>query len=129
MALSIAAITALIDIEASRLAPFDDPIARIRRAVLLHARNVLAQRGFPTDPSEQRELSIVPLVFQEALYDDIDWYERRAPLGRLATYFVIDFAIQSGGRERAEVTDETFGAYVAASNAACEYRKRAAGGA
>ncbi len=83
MALSADDLISLINEEVSRLTPVDNAVAGARHSALLHLREVLQRTGFPTDRDQRRELSLVPLVFQEANYDDIDWTDRAAPLGHL----------------------------------------------
>ncbi len=98
------------------------PVATARRRALLHLRDVLQTTGFPTERDQRRELSLVPLVFQEANYDGIDWTDRAAPLGHLSDILAIDVAVQRGGRERHELTDAEYGEYVDMSLAAIEDR-------
>ena len=74
------------------------------------------------DPALRDRLK-VPSVFQEANYDDIDWTDSTAPLGHLAAIFAIDIAVQSGGRERHELTDAEYNEYVHMSLAAIDYRE------
>ena len=102
----------------------DAPVAAARHSALLHLRDVLRRTGFPTDRDQRRELSLVPLVFQEANYDDIDWTDRAAPLRHLSGVFTIDIAVQSGGRERHELTNAEYNEYVDISFAAIDYRKK-----
>ena len=99
-----------------------DAVAVARHGALLHVRDVLRRTGFPTDRDRRLELSLVPFVFQEANYDDIDWTGRAAPLGHLSGIFAIDVAVQSDGRERHELTDAEYNEYVQISFAAIDYR-------
>ncbi len=112
----------LIDEETSRWARAGNTVAAARHSALLHLHDVLRRTGFPTDRHQQRELSLVPFVFQEANYDDIDWTDRAAPLGHLSSIFAIDVAAQSDGRERHELTDAEYNEYVDISFAAIDYR-------
>ncbi len=114
----------LIDEEVSRWTRVGDGVAVARHSELLHLRDVLQRTGFPTDRKQRRELSLVPFVFQEANYDDIDWTDRAAPLGHLSAIFEIDVAVQSDGRERHELTDAEYNAYVDGSFAAIDYRTK-----
>ena len=123
MALSADDLISLINEEVSRLTPVDNAVAGARHSALLHLREVLQRTGFPTDRDQRRELSLVPLVFQEANYDDIDWTDRVAPLGQLSGIFAIDIAVQSNGRERHELTDGEYDNYVHISFAAIDCRK------
>jgi len=113
-----------INEEVSRLTPVGNAVAGARHSALLHLRDVLRRTGFPTDNKQRRELSLVPLVFQEANYDDIDWTDRAAPLGHLSGIFAIDVAVQSDGRERHELTDAEYNEYVDGSFAAIDYRTK-----
>lgn len=123
MPLSADDLTALIDEEALRLSPVGNVVSVARHSMLLRVRDVLQRTGFPTDRDQRRELSLVPFVFQEANYDDVDWTDRAAPLGHLSGIFAIDVAVQSGGRERHELTDAEYGEYVDAGFAAIDYRQ------
>jgi hypothetical protein len=121
MPLSVDDLIPLIDRDISRWAA-GGPVAMARRRALLHLRDVLQRTGFPTERNQRRALSLVPLVFQEANYDDIAWTDRAAPLGHLSDIFAIDIAVQSSGRERHELTDAEYHEYVDMSLAAIEYR-------
>ena len=66
----------------------------------------------------------MPFVFREANYDDINWTDRTAPLGHLSGLFAIDVAVQSGGRERYDLTDREYNEYVRGSFAAIDYRQK-----
>ena len=112
----------LIDEEVSRWTRVGNTVAAARHGALLHVRDVLQRTGLPTDRKQRRELSLVPFVFQEANYDDIDWTDRAAPLGHLSGIFAIDVAVQSDGRERHELTDAEYDDYVHMSFAAIDYR-------
>ncbi len=122
MPLSADDLIARIDEEVSRWTSVGDTVAVARHGALLHVRDVLRRTGFPSDRNQRRELSLAPLVFQEANHDDIDWTDRTAPLGHLSGIFAIDVAIQSGGRERHELTDAEYNEYVETSFAAIDYR-------
>ncbi len=122
MPLSADDLISLIGEEVSRWTRVGDGVAAARHSALLHLRDVLRRTGFPTDRDQRRELSLVPFVFQEANYDDIDWTDRAAPLGHLSGIFAIDGAAQSDGRERHELTDAEYNDYVDISFAAIDYR-------
>ena len=121
MPLSADDLISLIDEEVSRWTPVDNAVAAARHGALLYLRDVLQRTGLPTDRKQRRELSLVPFVFQEANYDDIDWTDRVAPLGHLSGIFAIDVAVQSDGRERHELTDAEYNDYVHRSFAAIDY--------
>ena len=122
MPLSADDLISLINEEVSRWTRVGNTVAAARHSALLHLRDVLRRTGFPTDRDQRRELSLVPFVFQEANYDDIDWTDRAAPLGHLSGIFAIDVAAQSDGRERHELTDAEYNEYVDISFAAIDYR-------
>jgi len=117
-------VIALIKQEASRLPPDDDSVASMRHWALLNALAVLGETGFPTDRELQLDTSLVPFIFQEANYDDIDWTSRLAPLHHLSEMFLIDIAVQTGGRERHELDDKEYKDYVSKSNAAIRFRMK-----
>jgi hypothetical protein len=112
-----------INEEVSRWTSVGDTVAAARHSELLHLRDVLRRTGFPTNRDQRLDLSLVPLVFQEANYDDIDWTDRAAPLGHLSGILAIDVAVQFDGRDRHELTDAEYNEYVRTSFAAIEYRK------
>ncbi len=122
MPLSVDDWISLIDEKVSQWTPVDNAVAAARHGALLHVRDVLQRTGLPTDRKQRRELSLVPFVFQEANYDDIDWTDRVAPLEQLSGIFAIDVAVQSDGRERHELTDAEYNDYVHMSFAAIDYR-------
>ena len=49
-------------------------------------------QGFPADVDAKCRLSVLPLIFQEANYDDLDWSEKDSDLGHLSDMIRIDFA-------------------------------------
>ena len=49
-------------------------------------------------------LSLVPFLFQEANYDDIDWSRKDSDLGHLEAFFELDLLVQFAGRERSDIT-------------------------
>jgi hypothetical protein len=122
MPLSTEDLISRIDIEAARLTVDDDAVSEVRRAALLYLRDVLEKTGFPTDRKQRCNLSLVPYIFQEANYDDIDWTDRTASLGHLSGIFAIDLAFQSEGRERHELTDAEYNEYIHTSFAAIDNR-------
>ncbi len=122
MPLSVGDLISRIDEEVSRWTRVGDAVAVARHSALLRLRDVLQSTGLPTDRQQRCELSLVPFVFQEANYDDIDWTDRAAPLGHLSGIFAIDVAVQSDGRERHELTDAEYNDYVDKSFDAIDYR-------
>ena len=122
MALSADDLVSRINEELSRRTRDGGSVAAARHSALLHLRDVLQSTGFPTDRNQRCELSLLPVVFQEANYDDIDWTDRAAPLGHLSPFIAIDVAVQCNGRERHELTDGEYDEYVEISFAAIDYR-------
>ena len=88
-----------------------DPLGAARVRQLKNIRSSVADHGFPPNQEENCKLSIVPLVFQEANYDDLDWSDQNADLGHLTDYFAIDLYLYSGGRTRDELSDTEFRNY------------------
>ena len=114
----------LIEQEISRLLPEDDSVAAVRQEALRHVLMVLRESGFPKDKKQRLDVSLVPFVFQEANYDDIDWTNRQASLHHLSGILSIDIMVQMGGRERHELNDDDYQDYVAISFAAIRGRSR-----
>jgi hypothetical protein len=124
MPLSADDLISLINDEVSQWTRVGDGVAVARHYALTDLRDALQKMGFPADRHQQHELSLVPFVFQEANYDDIDWTDRVAPLEHLSGIFAIDVAAQSGGRERHELTDKEYNEYVHISFAAIDFRSK-----
>ena len=114
----------LIKKEVSYLSADGNSVAAIRHRALLHALKAVEETGFPTNRDLRLDLSLVPFVFQEANYDDINWTDRQAPLHHLSEMFSIDVAVQMGGRERHEMNDAEYKDYVDTSFAAIDYRTK-----
>lgn len=104
--------------------PVADPVgaARQRRAIAI--ADALEARGFPRLDAEKAELSLVPLLFQEANYDDIGWMNQRDDMRQLAPLFELDHLVQSGGVERRDASPEAFAAYVKSAFAAIDRQRR-----
>ncbi len=113
-----------IDEEASLWAGREDAWSRTRHGSLVYLLGLLRSEGFPADSDQRRELSLIPLVFQEANYDDIEWTDRTAPHGHLAGILAVDLAIQTAGRSRDGLTDAEYDEYVRVGLAAIDRRKR-----
>ena len=122
MPLSADDLISRIDEEAPRWMRVDDVVAMARHDALVHLRDFLQKTGLPTEHDQRRELSLVPLLFQEANYDDLDWTNRTAALGHLSALFDLDVAVQSDGRLRHELTDAEYDVYVHGSFAAIDDR-------
>jgi hypothetical protein len=104
------------------LAP--DPFARARQAQPAIIADALEHSGFPVTATGKAKLSLVPLLFQEANYDDIAWMRQRDGLRQLSRNFALDCLVQSGGQERPEASAAEFAAYVEAARGAIHRRKR-----
>ena len=102
----------------------EDRVATLRRDFLNNLRDELRKSGFPREPSQRRDLSLVPFFFQEANYDEIDWTSRDSPLGGLAGIFAIDVAVQTGGRRRQELTQDDYNVYVEIGFSAIDSRTK-----
>ncbi len=71
--------------------------------------------GFPKDLSAKRKLCLIPLLFQEANYDNLDWTSRSGSLEQLTDFFELDCMFQNDGKKRSELNCETFKAYIDSS--------------
>ena len=75
----------------------------------------LGTRGFPSTEDEKMSLSLVPFIFQEANWDDIDWSRKDSDLGHLEAFFELDLLVQFAGRERSDITAGDYARYHALS--------------
>lgn len=96
--------------------------ARQRRAG--EVADALAAKGFPETDAERAARSLVPLLFQEADYDDVDWTSQAADLRQLQGSFELDHLAQSGGLTRKEASAAAFADYIKASFRAIEAQRR-----
>ena len=71
----------------------------------------LAIDGFPSTEDEKISLSLVPFIFQEANYDEIDWSQKDSDLFHLRRFFELDLLVHFAGRERSEITDNDYAQY------------------
>ena len=99
-------------------------LSEFRYRALERAQQYLHANGWPETREDRFALSLVPLIFQEANYDDIDWGDQGASLGRLEWMFSIDVLVQSKGRARAELNEDEFSEYIELSMAAIDSRRR-----
>jgi len=97
-----------------------NPVSKIRQSKLEYVAAQLTAKGFPRSREEKLALSLVPLVFQEANYDEIDWTLKDADLSHLEHIFNIDVQLQNEGKTRNELRDEEFDEYVRLSFAAID---------
>ena len=123
MALSVDQVIALVDRELTNWPNSDqDRISAVRRNGLVRVRDALRNDGFPVDTESKWALSLIPLVFQEANHDGIDWTERNSPLEHLEDLITIDVLVQCCGRTRAELSEDEYLHYVDSSLKAIDYR-------
>jgi len=101
-----------------------DSIKGFRYRALEHMRDFLTAHGWPESREDRLALSLVPLVFQEANYDAIEWTVQVAPLRDLELLFCIDVLVQSKGRTRVELSNDEFSKYIQLSFAAIDSRSR-----
>lgn len=87
-------------------------IARARIFMVVRIQTYLEFIGFPQNDAARRMLSLIPLLFQEANYDNIDWGDKNASLEQLTDFFELDCMFQNEGKHRAELDDEKFKAYI-----------------
>ena len=101
----------------------DDPMAMIRRAALLHLRELIGKNGFHLSENQKREGCLMPALFQELNYDDCDWSDRTADLGPLQEMVEIDVLAWSGGLRRCDLTDSQYKKYWRHCLGAIDYRQ------
>ena len=106
------------------------PIARVRWDAVLAIRDALKSGGYPGSECDQLKLSLVPFVFQEANYDNIDW-GARDPIGhhQLRELLQLDFLTQMAGQRREEASDSEIETYRRRSLQAIRWRLERYGGA
>ncbi|MEX2091633.1 MAG: hypothetical protein WD971_03100 [Pirellulales bacterium] len=109
--LTIEHLVSLIDARLTSYESASNPIASTRAYQLRNIRTQLVEHGFPADVDTKCRLSVLPLIFQEANYDDLDWSEKDADLGHLSDMFRIDFALFFEGRSRSDVTEAEYRSY------------------
>lgn len=68
---------------------------------------VLENEGYIAEDFPLAQLSLWPHVFQEAMYDDIDWHARDpGKLRHLRPILELDFLVQMQGRRWEDASDE-----------------------
>ncbi len=95
--------------------PQSEGIAATRLAAVERIAEHLENRGFPSTEHDKISLSLVPYIFQEANYDDIDWSRKDSDLGHLEAFFELDLLVQFAGRERSDITAGDYAQYYALS--------------
>ena len=95
--------------------PPSDGLAAIRLAVVDRLAEYLENRGFPSTEDEKISISIVPFIFQEANYDDIDWSSKDSDLGHLKAFFELDLLVHFAGRGRSEISEGDYAQYFSMS--------------
>jgi len=94
---------------------YPDGLAAKRLAAVERMAEYLETRGFPSTEDEKIRLSLVPFIFQEANYDDIDWSRKNSDLGHLKAFFELDLLVHFAGRERSDISDADYAEYHALS--------------
>ncbi len=89
-----------------------NPIAKARIFMVVRIQTYLEFIGFPQGEHARQKLSLIPLLFQEANYDNIEWSDSSASLEQLNDFFELDCMFQNAGKKRAELDRETFKAYI-----------------
>ncbi len=89
-----------------------DPIAKARIFMVVRIQTYLEFIGFPQGEHARQRLGLIPLIFQEANYDNLDWSDNSAFLEQLNDFFELDCMFQNGGKKRAELDRQTFKAYI-----------------
>jgi hypothetical protein len=110
-------------VEAYLAKPSDNPIARVRWAAVRALGDALKSGGYPTRESDQIELSLIPFVFQEANYDNIDWGARTIGDHQLRQLLEIDFLTQMTGQRREDASDSDMQTYRLRSRQAIRWRQ------
>ena len=105
-------------------APRKDPVALVRQRHSAMIADTLASSGFPVSEVEKARLSLIPLVFQEANYDDIGWMLQNENLRQLSGFLELDHHVQCGGQSRGEAGSTEFSAYVEAAFRAIRTRRQ-----
>ena len=87
----------------------------------------MPQAAFLFLKGKRARLSLVPLVFQEANYDDIAWMRQGENLRQLSGFLELDYLVQSAGQSRAEASPAEFAAYVGAAFRAIRTQRQEGG--
>jgi len=106
----------------------DGEIARIvipRADRLIAIIGTLEGYGYPADAFALANASLWPYVFQEAIYDSIDWHARDpGKLGHLREILELDFLVQMSGRRWADGSDAEHAEYRTRCSNALNWRTR-----
>ncbi len=84
---------------------------------LRYIAQTLGHSGFPRDPEQKLQLTLIPLLEHTAREEGVDWTVQAAPLGRFAQLLDVDVRVMTGGRRRDDLTAAEFAAYVEESRA------------
>ena len=104
--------------------PSNDPVGRFRQDFARNIQAALESGGYPAREPDQLALSIIPYVFQEANYDDIDWWSRDSSKHRqLKILLEIDFPTQMAGKRREDASDAEIEDYRLRSLRAIAFRR------
>ncbi len=88
-------------------------LAATRRIAVGRIAEHLATKGFPSTEAEKISLSLIPFIFQEANYDDINWSRKDSDLQHLESFFELDLLVHFSGRERSDINDDDYAQYYA----------------
>jgi hypothetical protein len=120
--LSIDQTLAMVDDALQRHAS-DDPVETIRRLWLLHLREMIGAHGLALSQDQKRDSCLMPVVFQELIYDGSDLSRRQTSLGQLEDIVEIDVVVWSGGYRRSELTDSQYKQYWQFCHHVLDHRK------
>jgi len=100
-------------------------IVAMRLGRLVAIISALEWQGYAADAFARANLSLWPYLFQEAIYDSIDWHTSDpAKLHHLREYLELDFLVQTEGQRWADASDATHAAYHAGCTNALNWRTR-----
>ncbi len=112
-----------IDTLIQELSSHNNSVSNARIVALNRLRSHVFEKGFSTE-EQYLSLSLIPLIFQEANYDEISWTDQKEALDRLEPFFTIDVANWSHGKTRAELSPAEHEAYVSQAFKAIKFRLR-----
>lgn len=102
----------------------ENKVGHARYLQLVDVEKFLSNLRFPQSDEEKFKYSLVPLIFQEANYDNLDWTKLGSDLGQLQPFFNLDFLIQNDGKELSDSNKDEYHNYVQKSLAAIDYWKK-----
>lgn len=90
---------------------FDNGIEGFRYFKLQQLQEDYSNHGFP-ESCTKLELSLMPTVFQEANYDDINWAKQNARLRHMNPILELDCMFHNEGKMRSRLERSQFDRYV-----------------